>query len=201
MVHYILLFLTARLCSRCPKNSCFFISSTTRARAVLMTHFHENYRYTQYGNEVYILSGPSMKHGRLEAYPSLSHSGLYWSSIYFSGKNVVICYVIERQVMAFFVQKNDQKNLWSQIDFLIICNLFWSNNFLIRCQTKVLLYWNLSTRVGNHTSVVHIMASRNFITIWPYKEWSLHQFFGTKTTEANKSLKTDAKTVLYGTIT
>ena len=28
-------------------------------------------------NEVYILSGPSMKHARPEGYPSLSHSGLY----------------------------------------------------------------------------------------------------------------------------
>ena len=29
--------------------------------------------------------------------------------------------------------------LWCQIDFLKICNFFWSNHFLIRCQTKVLL--------------------------------------------------------------
>ena len=36
--------------------------------------------------------------------------------------------------------------------------------------------------------------------VWSYKERSLHQFLGTKTTEANKLLKTDAKTVLYRTI-
>ena len=34
-----------------------------------------------------------------------------------------------------------QKNLWCQIDFLIICNFFWSNHFWIRCQIKVFLYW------------------------------------------------------------
>ena len=34
----------------------------------------------------------------------------------------------------------------------------------------------------------------------PLKEWSLHQFLGTKTTEANKLLKTDAKTILYKAI-
>ena len=44
-------------------------------------------------------------------------------------------YFGERQVMPFF----DQKNLWCQIDFFIICNFFCSNHFLIRCQTKVLL--------------------------------------------------------------
>ena len=58
-----------------------------------------------YGNGVYILSGPSMKHERPEAHPSLSHSGLYWGSIYFCGKNDVICYVIKRKVMAFFYKK------------------------------------------------------------------------------------------------
>ena len=40
-----------------------------------------------------------------------------------------------------FFYKKDQLFLWCQIDFKIICNLFWSNHFLIRCQTKVLLYW------------------------------------------------------------
>jgi hypothetical protein len=38
-----------------------------------------------------------MKNGRPEAHPSLSHSGLY-----FCGKNDVLCYFIERQVMTFF---------------------------------------------------------------------------------------------------
>jgi hypothetical protein len=33
--------------------------------------------------------------------------------------------------------------------------------------------------------------------VWFYKEQSLHQCLGTRTTDANKSLKTDAKTVLY----
>ena len=36
--------------------------------------------------------------------------------------------------------------------------------------------------------------------VWSYKERSLHQFVGTKTTELNKLLITDAKTVLYRTI-
>ena len=36
------------------------------------------------------------------------HSGLYWGSIYFCGKNDVICCVIEWQFMG-FLQKKDQK--------------------------------------------------------------------------------------------
>ena len=43
-------------------------------------------------NEIYILSGPSMKHARQEGHSSLSHSGLYWGIIYLCGKNDVICY-------------------------------------------------------------------------------------------------------------
>ncbi len=44
-------------------------------------------------------------------------------------------------ICRFFDNKKTKKNLWCQIDFLIICNFFWFNHFLIRCQTKVLLYW------------------------------------------------------------
>ena len=35
-----------------------------------------------------------------------------------------------QQVMSFFLQKKDQKILWCQIDFFVICNFFWSNLFL-----------------------------------------------------------------------
>ena len=37
-------------------------------------------------------------------------------------------------------------------------------------------------------------------SIWSYKKRSLNQFLGAETTEANKSLKTDAKIVLCRTI-
>ena len=52
--------------------------------------------------------------------------------------------LLNERLWHFFYKKRPKKNLWCQIDFLIICNLFWSNHFLIRCQTKVLLKWNLS---------------------------------------------------------
>ena len=46
-----------------------------------------------------------------------------------------------RKAMSFFYKKRPNIFLWYQIDFWIICNRFWSNYYLIRCQTKVLLYW------------------------------------------------------------
>ena len=70
---------------------------------------------------------------------SLFHSGLHSGTI-FCGKNDVICYTYWGMTgYAVFWQKKDQKILCCQIDFLIISNFFWSNHFLIRCQTKVLL--------------------------------------------------------------
>ena len=59
---------------------------------------------------------------------SLFHSGLHSGTI-FCGKIGVICHIRERQDMSFFWQKKDQKILWCQIDFLIICNFFWFNLF------------------------------------------------------------------------
>ena len=38
-------------------------------------------------------------------------------------------------ICCFFDNKKTKKILWCQIDFLIICNFFWFNHFLIRCQT------------------------------------------------------------------
>ena len=52
--------------------------------------------------------------------------------------------------------------LWCQIDFLIICNFFWSSHFLIRCQTKVLLYWihiSLGSKWKNLGSGVLILVA------------------------------------------
>ena len=73
-----------------------------------------------------------------------------------SGENFSFCTLV-RTEQSFFVEKtpllvafvgerlcSTKKRptfLWCQIDFKIICNPFWSNHFLIRCQTKVLLYW------------------------------------------------------------
>jgi hypothetical protein len=71
---------------------------------------------------------------------SLFHSGLHSSTIFLWKKQ---CHFWEQQVMPFF----DKKILGGKIDFLIICNLFWSNHFLIRCQTKVLL-WRIHVSLG-----------------------------------------------------
>ena len=43
--------------------------------------------------------------------------------------------------------KKTKKFLWCQIDFLIICNFFWSNHFLIMYQTKILL-WRIHVSLG-----------------------------------------------------
>ena len=47
--------------------------------------------------------------------------------------------ILEDDRLCRFLTKKAQKNLRCQIDFLIICNFFCSNHFLIRCQTKILL--------------------------------------------------------------
>ena len=77
-----------------------------------------------------------MKHGRPEVHSLLSQSGLWWGSVYF-------CH-IEQKVL----QKKDQKILWCQIDFLIICYLFRSNHFLIRFCFSRLFNIHLATRLG-----------------------------------------------------
>ena len=81
----------------------------------------------------------AVKLGSLEktVIASLLHSGLHSGTIFY-GKNDVICYSREWQVMPFLTKK-DQKILRCQIDFLIIFNFFCSNHFLIRWQTKILL--------------------------------------------------------------
>ena len=73
-----------------------------------------------------------MKHGRPEAHPSLSHSVLYWGSIYLCRKNDVKCYLIEWKVVLFFLQKKTkQKNygakliFWSFATFFCL-TIFWS---------------------------------------------------------------------------
>ena len=54
-------------------------------------------------------------------------------------KMMLYVMLLNERLWHFFLQKKTKKILWCQIDFLIICILFWSNHFLIRCQTKVLL--------------------------------------------------------------
>ena len=48
----------------------------------------------------------------------------------------------------FFYMKKTKKNLWCQIDFLIICSFFCSYHFLIRCETKIRLW-------GSYLGCVH----------------------------------------------
>ena len=72
----------------------------------------------------------------------LLHSGVYFSVLFLSKKPNYITFC--------------------QIDFQIICNLFWSNHFLIRCQTKVLLQWlqvSLKPDCKNWGSVVPILMA------------------------------------------
>ena len=54
---------------------------------------------------------------------------------------ITMSYVIlgNNRICSLFLTKKDQKSLWCQIDFLIICNFFWSNHLMIWCQTKVQL--------------------------------------------------------------
>jgi len=93
---------------------------------------------------------------------SLFHPGLHSGAI-FCGKNDVICYSIEQQVMSFFGKKKTQKSLWCQIDFLIICNFFCFSQFLIKCHTKV-LFWRIHASLGPKwknpgTGVISLMAA------------------------------------------
>ena len=85
-----------------------------------------------------------LKLGSLEktVIASLFHFGLHSGTI-FCGKNNVICYFGEWQVMPFF----DKKKTNFFYDFLIIRNFFWSNHFLIRCQKNVLL-WRIHVSLG-----------------------------------------------------
>ena len=120
--------------------------------------------YLTYCNEVYILSGPIMKHGRPEAHSSLSQSGLYW--FYFCRKNDVICYVIEQKVMSFVLQKRPQNFMLPNWFFLIICNLFWSTIFWSGAKQRFCfseIYHFINQSGIPYLSIVHIMACGNFI--------------------------------------
>ena len=136
---------------------------------ILVWHFNlgGNRSHTLNPYEFYILSVPSMKHGRLEAHPPLSKSGLNWGSTYFCRKNDVICYVIERKVMSFFQQKKDQnKNcgakliFWSFATFFGL-TIFWSGDNQRFCSSEINLFNNQSGIL--YLFIVHIMASGNFI--------------------------------------
>ena len=103
-------------------------------------------------NEIYILSGPSMKHGQPEAHPSLFHSGLYWGSTHFCGKNdAMCCFVIKQKVLSFFFTKKDQKILWHQIDFLIVWSfgltIFWSGAKQMFCFRESMLVLDHNGRI------------------------------------------------------
>ena len=86
------------------------------------------------------------KHGRLKVHPLLSQSGLNWGSIYFCRKNDVICYVIERKVVSFFLQKKTPKKLWCQIDFGGFHRVLDTSWFHL-WSSLIILTWN----IYNHT--------------------------------------------------
>ncbi len=82
-------------------------------------------------------------------------------------------------ICRFFDNKKTKKNLWCQIDFLIICNFFWFNHFLIRCQTKVLLYWihvSLGPKWKNLGSGVPILvgSTASHPTYYNLPYWKVH---------------------------
>ena len=70
---------------------------------------------------------------------SLFRSGLHFKQSFFCRKNHTTWPFAFVGDCPFFTWKRLKKNLWCQIDCLIICNIFCSNHFMIRCQTKVLL--------------------------------------------------------------
>ena len=70
----------------------------------------------------------------------------------------------------FFTKKNTNKILLCQINFLIICNLFfvltiyWSGDKQRFCFSEI--YWFNQSGIP-YLSIVHIMASRNYIRLHP----------------------------------
>ena len=83
-------------------------------------------------NEVYNLSGPSLKHGQPEDDPSLFHSVLNWDSLYFCEK-IMSSDVNERKVIAIFlITKKDMvpNQFFDQLQ------LFWSKHFFDQAGAK-----------------------------------------------------------------
>ena len=97
-----------------------------------------------YKNEVYTLSGPSMKHGRTEAHPSFSHSGLHWGNIYFCGKNDVICYVIVYGIC--FSKKIPKKIYGAKLIFWSFATFFGLTKQRF-CFTGCRSVWNQTARI------------------------------------------------------
>ena len=71
----------------------------------------------------------------------LLRSGVYYEQSFSCRKNCTTQPFTFIGDSLFFYKRKTSIFLWCQIDFYIICNLFWSHYFLIRCQTNVLLYW------------------------------------------------------------